>query len=504
MIWVRRGHARVLIDDGTEFHLTEGQGLWIPAGYRHNRETLTDPGTVAFPYWPHDSVGAGALTEPTRFEVPGHWQDWLIQYFNLQVTPLAGHGYPKEAITGLLGRPGSHPSSPPLNEDAAESSELIDPPAMPANGGARTVAEELLRDPALDLTVTEWASRISCSSRTLLRDFLADTGLTFEQWRLRNRLNAAIEFLAAGYDVDQVTARTGFGSRNGFTRAFKNHYGSTPHEFRKRVSANAVTGGLSGRAAAARGADNLVRLVRGGDGSAAPPQMLPPARTPSHANDSHVLTWAYRGNGYLDAGDRRYEWGRGTATWIPAEMEHVTGLREDSISLPIGDASTADLQLTEPVQVRFSPAWDDYLMFCSVSARSLLRPDAYDSRHILDLFAEQVAAQRALSVQMPTDPLAREAAMDYLRRIGTSARSGDFDVPAEVHRAFHEQTGMSFSRWRYAARMRIARDLLGGGAKPSAVGRRLGYGYLPNFSAAFTRFHGLSPRDYQERETGNV
>ena len=90
--------------------------------------------------------------------------------------------------------------------------------------------------------------------------------------------------------------------------------------------------------------------------------------------------------------------------------------------------------------------------------------------------------------------------MDYLRTIGASGESAAFDVPAEVHRAFREQTGMTFSRWRYAARMRIARDLLGGGAKPSAVARRVGYAHLPTFSTAFSRFHGLSPREYQERE----
>ncbi|BCB88823.1 helix-turn-helix domain-containing protein [Phytohabitans suffuscus] len=93
--------------------------------------------------------------------------------------------------------------------------------------------------------------------------------------------------------------------------------------------------------------------------------------------------------------------------------------------------------------------------------------------------------------------------MDYLRRIGTSGRSG-LDVPADIHRTFREQTGMSFARWCYAARMRIARDMLTGGAKPSAVSRRVGYAHLPTFSAAFTRFHGLSPRDYQERETGKA
>lgn len=144
----------------------------------------------------------------------------------------------------------------------------------------------------------------------------------------------------------------------------------------------------------------------------------------------HVLSWIYRGSGYLDIGDHRYERERGVATWIHADMEHITGLREDSVSLPLGNASTGDLRLTEPLQVQFSPAWDDYLMFCSVSARSVLHPDDYDPRHILDLFSEQVATQRALAVAMPSDPRARAAAMDYLRRIDASDESPAFDVPA--------------------------------------------------------------------------
>ena len=53
--------------------------------------------------------------------------------------------------------------------------------------------------------------------------------------------------------------------------------------------------------------------------------MLPAARTPPHTNDVHVLSWVYRGSGYLDIGDHRYERERGVATWIPAGLEHVTG-----------------------------------------------------------------------------------------------------------------------------------------------------------------------------------
>ncbi|MDA0181713.1 helix-turn-helix domain-containing protein [Solirubrobacter phytolaccae] len=480
LIWIRTGTAHVHIDDAAAFHLTAGQGAWIPADGWHHRAIVTEPGTVAFPLWPHP--GAESLAEPTQFEVPDGWQDWLIQLFNLEVTPLSGRGFSQDAITDLLRR---RPS--PL-------------PEIPRATGARAVAEELSRDPSLDLTVEQWATRAHSSPRTLRRDFLADTGITFEQWRLHNRLIAAVELLAAGYDVDQVAARVGFASRNGFTRAFKQQYGATPRDFSRELSASSASVDLTQRATLARQTDDLVRMVRGDSAFATAPDLLPAARTPPHANDMHVLSWIYRGSGYLDIGDHRYERQRGVATWIPAGLEHVTGLRENSVSLPLGDAGTGDLQLTEPLQVQFSPAWDDYLTFCSISARSGLHPDDYDPRHILDLFAEQVATQRALSVPMPTDPRAHAAAMEYLRRIDASPEPAASDLPADVHRAFRDETGMTFARWRYAARMRIARDLLAGGAKPSAIARRVGYRHLPTFSTAFTRFHGLSPREYQERE----
>lgn len=493
LIWVRAGTAHVHVDGAAVCRLGAGHGAWVPADGWERRTVVTEPGTVAFPLAPHDSVGAGAPPGPTPFPVPDGWHDWLIQQFNLQITPLSGPGYSHDAIADLLRCGGTSRSA----SRPAGAAAPVEPPAMPVAAGARSVAEELIRDPALGLTVEQWAARAFSSARTLRRDFLADTGLTFEQWRLRCRLSAAVELLASGYDIDRTVARVGFATRNGFDRAFRQHVGTTPHEF-CRMIADSGAGGPSQRAAAARQADELARMVHTADARAAP-AMLPATSTPSHANDVHVLSWIYRGSGYLDIGEHRYERERGVATWIPAGVEHVTGLRENSVSLPLGNATRADLQLGEPLQVRFSPAWDDYLMFCSVSGRSGLRPAGHDRRHVLDLFAEQVAAQRALSVPMPADPSAHAVALDYLRRLGGGEATAP-DVSPEVHRAFREQTGMTFLRWRYAARMRVARDLLAGGAKASAVARRVGYRHLPTFSAAFTRFHGASPREYQERE----
>ncbi|WTW98383.1 AraC family transcriptional regulator [Streptomycetaceae bacterium NBC_01309] len=312
LLWVRTGVAQVRLDRGPVLHLQAGQGAWIPADGWAEREIITEPGTVAFPLWPHAGVGAWRLSELTRFDVPSGWQDWLIQLFNLQVTPFSGRGYSPKAIEELLRRPGSR-SPAPVEVGPNPSSERFAALAMPRAVGAGAVAKELMRDPALDLTVEQWAARVLSSARTLRRDFLAGTGLTFERWRLLCRLGAAVELLAAGYDVEQVAARVGFASRNGLTRAFKERFGLTPHEFGRELSAGPGADGLTQRAAAARQTDDLTRMMRKTDTPAAP-EMLPAASTPSHTNDIHVLSWMYRGSGYLDIGDRRYERERGVAT----------------------------------------------------------------------------------------------------------------------------------------------------------------------------------------------
>lgn len=502
LLWVRTGTAHVRFTDlpgtGTEdFRLVAGDGLWLPAG-RH-RVITTDPGTVVFPLWFRTGTDLGDLADPVRFRVPGQWQDWLIQHFNLQVTPLGGSGYSPDRITDLVlgARSTGVPVSGPTDRPPACGDTL----PLPTGPDARTVAGELLRDPALDLTVDQWASRVLVSPSTLRRAFLADTGLTFGQWRLRCRLDASVRYLAAGQHIDRVATMVGFAGRNGFTRAFRTRFGQTPQQFRQALTTGPRDSELELHATAVRQAGDLVQLARSATVSPAAPDLLLPARTPPHSSTHHVLSWMYRGTGYLDIGDQHLERARRMTTWIPAGVDHVTGIHADSISLPVATATTAELALTEPLQVQFPPSWDDYFMYCAVSSRSQLRPDDYDPTGILDLFAAQLAVHRALTVPVPTDPQARAVAMNYLKVLGRSGTAGTPTVPADLHRVFREQTGMSFPRWCYAARMRIARDLLAGGASTGAVARRVGYAHLPTFSAAFSRFHGLSPREYRERET---
>ncbi len=82
---------------------------------------------------------------------------------------------------------------------------------------------------------------------------------------------------------------------------------------------------------------------------------------------------------------------------------------------------------------------------------------------------------------------------DWAGRFRTTAK--------KLGAAFLDQTGMSFPRWRAQLRMDVARRLLRLGDPPGVVSRQLGYAGPAAFSIAFSRAHGIPPREYQRRET---
>lgn len=86
----------------------------------------------------------------------------------------------------------------------------------------------LATDPTLS-TVTELASRLSCSPHHLSRIFAGHTGTTLGAYRTRLRLNLALEYLAEDrLSVADVAARCGFADHGHLTRTVRRHTGNTP------------------------------------------------------------------------------------------------------------------------------------------------------------------------------------------------------------------------------------------------------------------------------------
>lgn len=489
LLWAHTGTAHVEFEDGTEEHLRAGEGVWVPA--RIGRRLRTDPGSLAFPHPVPPGMAPNAPHCAVRFAVREEHRDWLIAHYSHLVAPIDSFGYSRTDLLSILDRRGDEPAALPSPREQHW-------PSLPEAPGARLVAKELRQDPALNRTVAEWAALAACSVSTLHRGFLS-TGMPFAQWRNLCRMAAAEEFLAAGYGIGKVSALVGFASRNGFARAFRAHHGVAPSDYAARAGVRSrepsdrvvgvgnsglLTGLLGGAAGSAEG------TIDWGD--------VPASTTDTHVNDDHVLTWMYRGNGWLRTEGSDYHRRTGDAIWIPAGVPHSAGNLHGSIGLPVGDIRPQDAQFTEPIQAHFPPAWNTYLLHRSVSARTRLRPEGFDERETLSLFREHLADAQAGRLPMPANERERSIAEQFLQRMRVP-------VDAEVDTAlFQHETGMQFTTWCHTARMHAARGLLDSGAMPSAVASRVGYGHISNFSRAFSRFYGESPRAFQQRNQPGV
>jgi len=79
--------------------------------------------------------------------------------------------------------------------------------------------------------LTELASFVGASTRTLERLFAEETGLTYRRWRARLRLLAAIERLERGDSTTAVAMSLGYSSPSAFTASFREEFGEPPRTF---------------------------------------------------------------------------------------------------------------------------------------------------------------------------------------------------------------------------------------------------------------------------------
>lgn len=123
--------------------------------------------------------------------------------------------------------------------------ELLQPVSLvttslvpPVDPLAAKVADALLADPANDDTLAAWGARLGAHRRTLARRFVAETGLTFGDWRTQARVRAALTLLADGVPPGRVAGQVGYRTASAFTSAFRRTTGSTPGAVQRRLLSN--------------------------------------------------------------------------------------------------------------------------------------------------------------------------------------------------------------------------------------------------------------------------
>jgi len=116
--------------------------------------------------------------------------------------------------------------------------QFIDLPIPECTGDSlEPVLSYLIQNLAAEHTVSELARRATMSERTFARRFVAETGLSFAQWRILARTGAALVLLAEGRSVREVARAVGYSSPSTFVTVFRRTTGMSPAAYARLLGA---------------------------------------------------------------------------------------------------------------------------------------------------------------------------------------------------------------------------------------------------------------------------
>ena len=102
---------------------------------------------------------------------------------------------------------------------------------MPKHPQLVRICHAILKDPAQNDVLSDWADSAGMGRRTFTRVFRRETGITFATWRQNVRLIEAMSFLATGHSITTVAFEVGYSSPSAFTAMFRRAFGVPPTRY---------------------------------------------------------------------------------------------------------------------------------------------------------------------------------------------------------------------------------------------------------------------------------
>ncbi len=92
-----------------------------------------------------------------------------------------------------------------------------------------------------ELSLKSIAESVHMSESSFRHRFLAVTGMSPIHYLIRLRLKKALLLLTSPTSISSIALLSGFADQNYFSRQFKKQFGITPHEFRKKYTAQQLS-----------------------------------------------------------------------------------------------------------------------------------------------------------------------------------------------------------------------------------------------------------------------
>lgn len=218
-----------------------------------------------------------------------------------------------------------------------------------------------------------------------------------------------------------------------------------------------------------------------------------------HSHPRHQLAWTDRG--VLEVATATGTWvlPPTRALWIPAGTEHETratrasvlrGAYLDQHGCPVAFSEPQPLRVGALLAALLLHLDDEALPAEPRTRAEAILPDLLEPIDVVTVGVAMPSDERAreLAEALVADPGDPRTLAQWGHAIGASART--------LTRCFIADTGIPFSRWRAAVRMRAALPLLADGQPIARVAPAVGYDTASAFVAAFRRETGTTPGAY--------
>ena len=106
---------------------------------------------------------------------------------------------------------------------------------MPKDIRLLKIALALSDNPGDNKKINDWGVWAGISRRSLTRRFTNETGFNFTQWRQKLRMLKALELLAAGKPITEISLYLGYDNISGFISIFRRNFGVTPGNYQKAM-----------------------------------------------------------------------------------------------------------------------------------------------------------------------------------------------------------------------------------------------------------------------------
>jgi len=193
------------------------RACWVPAGVAHAM-AMRGPVTMLNVFVAADEVAAVRL--PARCGV--YAVSALLRH-------LMDNAVDLPAMYDLDGRGGRLMQL--LVAEIAAMPRLSLHAPLPRDPRLVRTCQQLFDAPSIAASLDEVAAEAGMSRRTFTRQFRADTGVGFAEWRQQVCLLAAIERLGAGQPVTRIALDLGYASPSAFSSAFRRVLGESPSRY---------------------------------------------------------------------------------------------------------------------------------------------------------------------------------------------------------------------------------------------------------------------------------